>query len=304
MLADDIARYLALRQSLGFRIRVPAYRLRRFGQFAEARGETVVRRHTAIEWAAEAPSPAQRRERLLVVRRFALHMQAEDARYDVPPPGAFGSPPRLRRTPHIYTTDEVERLLRAAAQLTPVTSTRPQTYVALLALLFATGLRISEALALQVDDITPDGLVVRETKFKKTRLVPLHPTARAGIEAYLAQRTKTRGGDRAVFASLWGTGLHYPTVRATFVQIARAAGLRGGPGTPGPRLHDARHTFAVRALKSCSGDSAAVARHVLALSTYLGHAHPSDTYWYLQATPRLLQSIALAGETRFAGGDA
>lgn len=303
MLTTDIARYIALRQSLGFAIRVPTYRLRRFGAFAEARGEMVVHAHTAIAWAAQAPTPAQRRERLLVVRRFAIHMHAEDARYEVPPSRAFGSPPRRRRTPYIYTADEVERLLRAAAQLTPVTSTRPATYVALLSLLFATGLRISEALALHVDDITPDGLVVRQTKFKKRRLVPLHPTARAGLEAYLARRTKTGGGDRSVFVSIWGTGLHYPTVRATFRQITRMAEVPSGPGTAAPRLHDARHTFAVRALETCPAEHAEIARHVLALSTYLGHAHPSDTYWYLQATPRLLQSIARAGEATFAGGE-
>jgi integrase len=92
------------------------------------------------------------------------------------------------------------------------------------------------------------------------------------------------------------------TVRATFAQLTRTVGLRGGPGTTGPRLHDARHTFAVRALESCLGGAAETARHIVALSTYLGHAHPSDTYWYLQATPRLLQGIAAAGEADFTGG--
>jgi integrase len=304
MLSDDIARYIGLRQSLGFTIRVPSSRLRRFGEFAEARGDGVVRSHTAIDWAAEAPSAAQRRERLHVVRRFALHMQAEDERYEVPPARAFGTPPRTRRIPHIYSRDEVLRLLRAAAQLTPAHSTRPRTYVALLSLLFATGLRISEALALQLDDVTPDALVVRKTKFRKSRLVPLHPTARVGLERYLALRRKAGSRDRSVFVSLWGSGLHYPTVCATFLHLARSAGVRGGPGTSGARLHDARHTFAVRALESCRGGSAEIARHTLALSTYLGHAHPSDTYWYLYATPLLMQSIACAGETVFTGGGA
>lgn len=204
--------------------------------------------------------------------------------------------------PHIYTSDEVQRLLHAAGQLTPADSMRPTTYVALLSLLFSTGLRISEALALQFEDITPDGLVVRKTKFKKSRLVPLHPTARSGLDRYLALRKKIAGSDRSVFVSLWGTGLRYTTVYATFLELARSAGLRRGPGTPGPRLHDARHTFAVRALEACRGGSAEIARHVLALSTYLGHAHPSDTFWYLHATPLLLQGIACAGENLFEGG--
>jgi integrase len=304
MLIEDIARYLASRQSLGFKIRVPASQLRRFGEFAAARGDAVVRSATAIEWAAEAPSPAQRLERLLIVRRFAMYMQAEDLRYQVPPARAFGAPARRRRTPHIYTLDEIRRLLRAAATLTPVHSTRPSTYVALLSLLFSTGLRISEALALRIDDVTPDGLVVRETKFRKSRLVPLHPTTRVGLERYLARRRRIGTSDSAVFLSLWGGGLHYATVLATFLHIARSAGVRGGPGTSGARLHDARHTFAVRALESCSPDRVDISRHMLALSTYLGHAHPSDTYWYLQATPKLMADIACAGESTFTGGGA
>ena len=302
MLKDAIANYIALRQSLGFRIRVAACLLRRFGEFAQERGECVVRSRTAMDWAAEAPSAAQRRERLNVVRRFALHMQAENEHYEIPPSHAFGNPPRKRRMPHIYTPDEVHRLLRSAEQLTPANSMRPRTYVALLSLLFSTGLRISEALALQLEDMTPDGLVVRQTKFRKSRLVPLHPTARAGLDRYLALRKKVAGSDRSVFVSLWGTGLSYSTVCATFLQITRLAGLRRGPGAPGPRLHDARHTFAVRALESCHKGSHEIDRHVLALSTYMGHAHPSDTYWYLHATPVLMLSIAGAGETLFEGG--
>ena len=302
MLTDDINRYIHLRQSLGFKIRVPAYRLRRFGEFAHASGDSVVRSNTAINWAAKAPSPAQRRERLLVVRRFATYMQAEDERYEVPPAHAFGNKQRSRRIPHIYTSDEITRLLTAAAELTPVNSTRPKTYRALLSALFSTGVRVSEALALQLEDVTPDGLIVQQTKFRKSRLVPLHPTAKAGLDEYLALRRKTVSENRAVFVSLWGTRLHYSTVCATFLQIARSAGVRGGPGTSGARLHDARHTFAVRALESCG--TVGVARHVLALSTYLGHAHPSDTYWYLQATPLLMRSIACAGEAAFTGGGA
>lgn len=302
MLKDDIDRYIALRQSLGFKFRVAAGQLRRFGAFAQARGDSIVRSQTVIDWAAEAPSAPQRRERLNVVRRFALHMQAEDERYDIPPARAFGNPPRKRRMPHIYTPDEVQRLLCSAARLTPANSLRPRTYVALLSLLFSTGLRISEALALQLEDITSDGLVVRQTKFRKSRLVPLHPTARSGLDGYLTLRKKVAGSDSSVFISLSRTGLRYSTVCATFLVIARSAGLRGAPGTPGPRLHDARHTFAVRALESCRGGGPEIARHALALSTYLGHVHPSDTYWYLHATPMLMQSIASAGETFFKGG--
>ena len=216
MLNGDIARYIALRQSLGFKIRVAACLLRRFGEFAEAHGDSVVHTQTAMDWAAEAPSPAQRRERLNVVRRFALHMQAENERYEIPPSRAFGNSEKKRRMPHIYTLNEVHSLLRSAAELTPVNSIRPTTFVALLSLLFSTGLRISEAIALQLEDITPDGLLVRRTKFRKSRLVPLHPTARSGLDRYLARREKVAGCDRSVFRSLNNTGLRYATACATF----------------------------------------------------------------------------------------
>ena len=216
MLNGDIARYIALRQSLGFKIRVAACLLRRFGEFAEAHGDSVVHTQIAMDWAAEAPSPAQRRERLNVVRRFALHMQAENERYEIPPSRAFGNSEKKRRMPHIYTLNEVHSLLRSAAELTPVNSIRPTTFVALLSLLFSTGLRISEAIALQLEDITPDGLLVRRTKFRKSRLVPLHPTARSGLDRYLARREKVAGCDRSVFRSLNNTGLRYATACATF----------------------------------------------------------------------------------------
>lgn len=302
MLSSDVSRYIELRRCLGFKVRLTECLLRRYAEFAEARGDAFVLARTALDWAAEAPSAPQRRERLNVVRRFARHMHAEDQRHEVPPARAFGKPPPLRRIPHIYTPEEIQRLLGAAARLTPNGSIRPMTYVTLLSLMFSAGLRISEALALKIDDITPDGLLVRQTKFRKSRLVPLHSTAKHGIEGYLTLRTRVRTLDRSVFVSLWGSGLAYSTVVATFLAIARSVGLRDGPGTPGCRLHDARHTFAVRSLESCRGRGTGdIARHVLALSTYLGHAHPSDTFWYLHATPTLMHSVAAAAESLFGG---
>jgi integrase len=255
-----------------------------------------------LAWAAAAPSAAQRRERVNVVRRFALFMHAQDERHDVPSAFAFGKPVRKRRMPHIFTPDEIQNLLAAAARLAPAGSIRPVTYVVLLSLLACTGLRISEALALQIDDVTCDGLVVRGSKFRKSRLVPLHATARVRLEQYLQHRQRIAGDDRRVFVSIQGTGLPYSTVCAVFLALIRSIGLRAAPGTPGPCLHDLRHTFAVRALESCQGDPAQIARHTLALSTYLGHAHASDTFWYIHATPTLLDGIATAGERLFEGG--
>lgn len=302
MLSDDIANYVELHHELGYKFRLQRGLLLHFARFAEAFGDDVVRTATVLAWAAEAPSVAQRRERLACVRRFARQMQAENERYEVPPERVFGRPMRRRRIPHIYSQDELRRLLVAASGLGPEDSIRADTHVTLFALLASTGLRVSEALALQIDDISASELVVRNTKFRKSRLVPLHSTARAALEQYLTLRRKQHTMDMSLFLSLWDKRLSYSRANAVFLRLMRSIGLRGAPGTLGPCMHDLRHTFAVRALESCSGDDEAITRHSLALSTYLGHAHPSDTYWYLQATPKLMESISRAGEKRFIGG--
>jgi len=207
MLSEDVTRYVELHRAMGFKFRLQDYLLRHFVRFAEPRGDRLVRSETVLEWASQAPSTAQRQGRLLVVRRFAKAMQAEDKHHEVPPADAFGRPVRIRRMPHIYTPAEIRRLLQAARQLTPKGSIRPATYVALFSLLVSTGLRISEALSLQIDDLTSDGLLIRHTKFRKTRLVPLHPTVRQGLDRYLAYRRRVGSGDHSLFISMWGTRL-------------------------------------------------------------------------------------------------
>jgi integrase len=251
-----------------------------------------------------APSSAQRRNRLLTVRRFALAMRAEDARYEIPAVEALGGRCRKRRIPHIYTPDEITRLVRAAARMPPQGLIRPLMYATLFGLLAATGLRVSEALALRLEDITEDGLIIRQGKFHKSRLVPLHDTTRDALDAYLSARARLGTFDTGLFVSTSGTAPAYSTVVATFLRLARSIGLRGEPGQRGPRIHDLRHTFAVRSLEQCRQTREEVARHIVALSTYLGHAHVTDTYWYLQATPFLMERIAEAGETLYRGGDA
>ncbi len=296
MLIEEVSRYVALHHALGFKYRVQNLLLRNFAAFAEAQGDETVRTQRVLEWAGQAPSPAQRRNRLLTVRRFACAMQAEDERHQIPPADAFGQVGFIRRTPHIFTPEEIAAILKAAAQLTPAGSIRPATYTTLFALLVATGLRSSEALALKFEDVTEDGLIIRETKFRKSRLVPLHETTSKGLERYLRLRSQLGTMDTAVFVSLKGTALSYSTVVKVFLDLIRHIGLRDGPGQPGPHLHDLRHTFAARSLEQCGSDPKAIKRHITALSTYLGHAHVSDTYWYLHATPILMSQIARAGE--------
>lgn len=229
-------------------------------------------------------------------------MQAEDPRHEVPPDEVFGREYFRRRTPHIYTTEQIASLISAAAALPPRDSIRPATYSTLFGLLAATGLRVSEALALQVEDLTEDGLLVRNTKFKKSRLILLHSTTRQALERYLARRTRIGTPDHAFFISSAGSSPSYEAVEKVFLCLSRSIGLRAGPGHPGPHLHHLRHTFAARSLEKCDGSRENVARHMLALSTYLGHARVSDTYWYLESPTELMRHIALAGELLHQGG--
>lgn len=303
MLSDVVKRHIDLYRSMGYKYRVQAYMLESYAAFAERRSEQFIRAETVLEWAAAAPSIRQRYDRLLTVRHLASALHTEDERHQVPPGDVFGRAPKRRRTCHIFTDDEISRLLRAAAQLTSRRSIQPITFTSLIALIAATGLRVSEALKLQVSDITDDGLLIRATKFQKSRLVPLHQSAQLGLHSYLAARKRIKATASTVFVSKYGTVIPYSTLNSTFLHLARAAGLRAGPGLGGCRIQDMRHTFAVRSLEQCVGDRKAVARHMVALSTYLGHAHVSDTYWYLQATAKLLGDVAAATETLHCGGD-
>jgi integrase len=304
MLSQDVALYIDLHRSLGFKFRTQRILLQSFAAFAEEHGDKHIRSDRVIAWAAHAPSAPQRRNRLLTIRRFALAMHAEDPGHEIPAADALGCAAFSRRAPYIYTSGEIARLLRAAAELKPAGSIKPLTYATLLGLLAATGMRISEALALQLDDITADGLLIRNSKFHKSRLLPLHETARQALGAYLAVRGKTGTLERALFVSNAGTAPAYNTVKAVFLQLLRSAGLDCPPGRKRPRIHDLRHTFAVRSIEQCRCSRDAIARHIVALSTYLGHAHVTDTYWYLQATPLLMSQIAEAGEALNTGGAA
>lgn len=304
MLSHDVARYVDLHRAVGFKFRAQEALLKNFVAFAEACGDEVVRVDRVLDWAARAPSPPQRRNRLHTVRRFALAMQAEDSRYQVPAGDALGRGWFERRTPHIYTADQIARLIHAASRLSPVGSIRPLMYATLFGLLAATGMRISEALALRFEDLTDDGLMVRQTKFQKSRLLPLHETTRKALDAYLSVRMRLGREHTALFVTNDGNPVSYNTVGAVFRALARAIGLRDGPGIPGPRIHDLRHTFAVRSLEQCSRDRDEITGHIVALSTYLGHGHVTDTYWYLQATPLLMGQIAEVGEAFYREGAA
>ena len=296
---NAIETYLALRRATGFAMSTAEWLLKSFAVFAAERGQTHVETQTAIDWAALGPSVAQRDARLRAVCRFVRHVRVEDVGHELPPANHFGARKR-RRTPHIYTPDEIGRLVEAALRLRPMGGLRPHIYATLIALLLATGLRISEALKLTIADVTSDGLLIRETKFRKTRLVPLHGTAVAGLQRYLARRGP--GSDNEpVFIDKRGRPLRYIAVKETFDGLVGKAGIRLRSGRR-PRLHDLRHTFAVRALEGSPTGPGRCGAHMVALATYMGHVNIYATYWYLEATADLLRDVAVAGEAFMSQG--
>lgn len=302
MLKRAIRRYLEIRRAGGFDLKAEEGLLRGFASFATARSETHVRRQTAIDWATQAPSPCQRERRLGMVRRFVDHARAEDPAHEIVPRGVFASNRPRRPIPFLFSSDEVSRLLEATSHLRPRGSLRPLTYYTLFGLLAATGLRISEAMHLLLGDVTSDGIVVRKTKFRKSRLLPLHATTESALKRYLKRRRSVGGADEHVFISTKGRALSYAMINGTFQFLVKRIHLCVKPGQRA-RIHDLRHHFAVRALEDCKGGHDHVKRHILALSTYLGHAHVTDTYWYLQATPRLMGDIADACQAFIRGGE-
>ena len=298
MLIQAVETYLAVRRAADFKLNAVERYLRSFAQFATTKGDTHVVTQTAIAWAEQGTSEPQRHNRLSVVIRFARFSHAEDPRHEIPPARVF-SRRRRQRPPYIYREEEIQALLDQATRLGPTDSLRPHAYHTLLALLAVTGLRISEALALRFKDVTPDGLVIRETKYRKSRLVPLHETTTSALQGYLAKRCDLALDDDHLFVSRRRRPLSYSTVADTFHQLLGAAGIPANPDRPRPRLMDLRHTFASRTLETCPDGRDNIRRHMLALTTYMGHARVKSTYWYLSRTPQLMGDIAETCETFF-----
>lgn len=291
MLMESISRYLAVRRASGFDLKNAAWTLASFAHFAQSRGEEHVVVDTAVAWASQAPSPPTRSKRLSDVRVLARYLRLEDPRNEIPPTGIFPSQVN-RQTPYIFAEDEVSDLLGHAAALGPEGSLRPLTYVTIFGLLAATGMRVGEALALKLDDFRSDHLRIRQAKFHKSRMIPLHPTTVAAMQRYLLRRRTIQSSDSHVFLSLRGRRLSYAITIETFHKVCEAAGLPRQPTAHGLRLHDLRHTFAVRTLEESPDSRDHVSQNTLALTTYMGHARVASTYWYLRSTPALMTDIA------------
>ena len=301
MLTQAVDSYLAVRRAAGFMLTVQGLLLKSFAAFSEARGHHHISSDIAIEGAGLAPSASQRARRLGIIIRLARYLRVEDQQHDLPP-GVFGAERWLRSIPYILSAEQIRQLIAAARQPED-TTLQPATYSTLFSLLACTGLRVSEATRLRFEDITPDGLLIRSTKFRKSRLVPLHETARAGLERYLQQQCPYAPfADHVhLFLSLRRKPLRPSDVDKAFRAAVKRVGLPPGRGRVRPTPHSLRHTFAVRALETCPDGRDAITKHMLALSTYLGHSKVAHTYWYLEAVPELMRDIAERTE-RFAMG--
>lgn len=304
MLTSAVDSYLTARRAVGFELRDHDGILHDFAAFAAAKGDTHVQNATVLEWVGQGNrSPLRNRVRLRTVVRFARYLHAEDDRHDLPPEDACGRHKPQRKPPFLFSPPDVAALVRTALTMGPQSSLQPHVYSTLFGLLAATGLRISEALNLRIEDVTPEGLVVRKTKFGKSRLLPLHPSTRVRLESYLERRLQEAGSSHWVFISIKGHKLHANTARGVFCRLVYALGIARPQDKLRPRLHDLRFYFANRALTTSPEDREGISRHMLALTTYLGHSDARSGYWYLEATPALFAKIAACCEAFVSGSN-
>ena len=293
-LRQALEEYLALRQAMGFGVRHARLPLGRFIEFLEQQEAMYITNELALQWATEprAAQPAEWSRRLSLVRGFARYRSATDPRTQIPAAGVLSCRPP-RASPYLYINAEIGQLLQAAAHLSSATGLRAHTHVAAFGLLAVTGMRVAELVGLddQDVDLTLGHLTIRQGKFGKSRLLPFHPTTREALRHYVAERDRCYPIPRtpSFLISEQGARLTHWSIRRTFVTLSRQIGLRGPADSHGPRLHDFRHRFAVEVLLRWYREGVDVERRLPELSTYLGHVKVGDTYWYLSATPELLQ---------------
>ena len=303
-LKEAIKDYLALRRGLGFRLKKHTRFLEEFASFLQRTDESSITCRLALQWATEPQQikPCEWAARLSAVRGFARYLHAFDPRTEIPPQGLL--PYRTQRAkPYIYSDEQTRQLLEAALRMPATHSLQPWTYHCLFGLLAVTGLRISEALNLKVTDVdwTEGILTIRHSKFGKSRLIPLHTSSIQILSEYGTRRDRlfTHRKSPYFFCSRCDGRLDEGQVRRTFYTVCRQIGIRGTSASRGPRLHDFRHRFAVETLLRWHRNGDDIQRRLPILSTYLGHAHVSDTYWYVTATPELMEAVSQRLEKRW-----
>jgi integrase len=286
--------YLRVRRAAGFKLKREGELLPQFVAYLDKRGASFVTTAAAIAWAAQPSdaSPAWWTQRLVVVRGFAKYLQTIERRTEVP---SLDHLPhrRARSAPYVYSPTDVTALLSATDTLR--SALKATTYKTLLGLVAVTGMRVGEAVALDERDVDRHRaiLVIRKTKFGKSREVPLHLSTIEALERYRRERDRLapRKRSSSFFISTVGKRLIYNNVHETFLQLVYAAGL--GKRRPRPTIHDLRHTFAIRTVLGWYHEDVDVEARLPMLSAYLGHVGPSSTYWYLTAVPELLEAATI-----------
>ena len=293
-LRTALERYVNMRQGLGYKFVGPARRLSDFVSFMDARGAETITTALAMEWITKIGRQPTWVIRLTDVRCFAQHLMHFDPATEIPPADAV--PIARRAKPYIYSDAEIEALLAAALALPPTDALRRWTYHCLFGLITVAGLRHSEALNLCRDDVDLDQgvLTIRQSKFGKSRLVPLHVTSVTVLRDYSVRRDAHLGRPRSpyFFVAEQGGRLLHQYVHRVFWQLSRQIGLRQPGQRNGPRIHDLRHRFAVTTLVRWYRTGEDVERQLPVLSTFLGHVGVRDTYWYLSAAPELMGHAA------------
>jgi integrase/recombinase XerD len=295
-LCRALADYLRVRRTAGFKLKQAGEMLPDFVEYLDKRRMTYVTTVAAIAWATQPRdvNPNWWRQRLVVVRGFARYLQTIDSRTEMPSLDHLPASEGIRSTPYVYSTEDITALLSATATLrTPL---RVATYRTLLGLLSVTGMRVGEAIALDERDFDRrrDVLMIRKTKFDKSREVPLHASTVQALERYSRDRNRLAPRRRtpSLFVSIAGSRLFYQNVHETFLKLVYAAGL-GDRRPRRPHIHDIRHSFAIRTVLDWYRDEVDVEARLPLLSTYLGHIGPSSTYWYLTAVPELLEAATV-----------
>ena len=293
---EHATQYLEMRRALGFRLSTFGLRLISFVGYLEAQDMNVITTEAAVTWAMATGRDVEESTlsaRLRVVRLFAQHLAVFDPATEIPPIDLF-SHRYSRRPPHIYSSEETTAILDAADKLHP--PLRGVTLRAVISLLAVTGMRSGEACGLDLSDVAfdDDMLTVRNTKYGKHRYVPIHPTTTDALRRYRTIRDQLCPVRHtpAFFVSTWGNRLIPTYISHVFSDLRRKAKVTVSAGERAPRVHDLRHSFATKTLVEWYRDGVDVAARVSLLSTYLGHASPEDTYWYLTGTPELLARAA------------
>jgi integrase len=293
-LASHLDGYLELRRKLGFKLRLAGGLLHRFVAFAQKKRSRFITAKLALEWAKQPADcqPAQWANRLGMVHRFAKHVSAIDPRTEIPALELL--PHRYhRKPPYLYSDKEIRKVIQTARELPARNDLRAISNATLFGLLAVTGMRIGEAIALDRKDVDLNQglLTVRQAKFNKSRLVPIHFTTQKALRAYARVRDRfySHPASPSFFLSERGTRLTDCTVRRWFLIASYKIGLRAPTDHRGPRIHDVRHYFAHKTILKWYRRGMDVEAHLPELTTFMGHGHVGDTYWYISSSPELLK---------------